>query len=147
MDHPRAALIVAAAGLLLGACGGAPRRHAVGNAATLDGVYRNTITVTDYVAAGVDKTWATANAGIHTMTLRHGRARDEVRGPAIPVCDARYSVHARTIKWKFDGTQGCTGYFTATWSLHGGELRFTAVKADDAGGRAEFGLKPFRKIG
>jgi hypothetical protein len=116
-------------------------------ATPLDGVYRNTITVSEYVSAGVDQGWAIANAGMHTVTLRDGRARDEVRGVQVPVCGATYSVDGHTIRFAFDQAVGCTGYFTASWSLRGGELRFAAVKADDAGGRTEWGLKPFRKIG
>jgi hypothetical protein len=116
-------------------------------ATPLDGVYRNTVTVGEYVSAGVDQGWAIANAGMHTVTLRDGHARDEVRGVQVPVCGATYSVHGHTIVFAFNQAVGCTGYFTATWSIRGGELRFTSVKADDAGGRAEWALKPFRKIG
>jgi hypothetical protein len=116
-------------------------------ATPLDGVYRNTIMVSEYVSAGVDPGWAIANAGMHTVTLRDGRARDEVRGVQVPVCRATYSVRGRTIRFGFDQAVGCTGYFTAIWSLRGAELRFTSVRADDAGGRSEWALKPFRKIG
>lgn len=128
--------------------GSQPRQVVARARATpLDGVYRNTITVSEYVSAGVDQGWAIANAGIHTVTLRDGRARDEVRGVQVPVCGATYSVHGHTIRFAFDQAVGCTGYFTASWSLRSGELRFNSVKADDAGGRAEWALKPFRKIG
>jgi hypothetical protein len=135
--------------LVTAGCGGSPPRHPAGDADALDGVYRNTITFNEYIAAGVDRSWAAANAGtgVHTMTLHHGRARDDVRGTAIPTCGAHYSLRGHAITWAFDQAPGCNGHFTATWSLRDGELRLTDVKADDLGGSVQFGLKPFRKIG
>lgn len=143
------AWILAAAMLVTVGCGGSRQRHAAGDAGALDGVYRNTITFNEYIAAGVDRPWASANAGtgVHTMTLHHGRARDDVRGTAIPVCGAHYWIRGHTISWAFDQAPGCDGHFTATWSLRNGELRLSDVKADDLGGSVQFGLKPFRKIG
>ena len=120
---------------------------AQGRPTPLDGVYRNTITIKEFVAAGVDRAWANASAnGVHTVTLHDGRAFDAVGGQSPP-CGASYSVQGHTIRFTFDEPPGCNGYFTAAWSLSGGELRFTSVQANDAGDRVQFGLKPFRKIG
>lgn len=143
------ASILAAAVLVAAGCGAWQPNEPAGDVAALNGVYRNTMTFDEYIAAGVDRSWATANAGtgVHTMRLHDGRAIDEVRGTATPACRAHYTVHAHTIRWVFDQAPGCGGYLTATWSLQNGELRFAEVKSDDAGGRAEFGLKLFRKIG
>jgi hypothetical protein len=120
---------------------------AKGRPTPLDGVYRNRISVNEFVAAGVDRAWAIASAnGVHTITLHGGRAFDAIGGQSPP-CGASYTVQGHTIRFTFDETPGCNGYFTATWSLNGSELRFTSVQSNDAGGRVQFGLKPFRKIG
>jgi TRAP-type C4-dicarboxylate transport system substrate-binding protein len=126
-----------------------PRVSAHGHPTPIDGTYRNTITVHDYTAAGVDSGSAFQNSGIHTITLHDGRLHDELRSslPAGNPCVGSYTVHGHQYTFAWDKTAPCTGDFTAHWSLLGGELRFTSISAPDAIDRTLWGAKPFRKIG
>jgi TRAP-type C4-dicarboxylate transport system substrate-binding protein len=121
----------------------------------VDGVYRNTITVRELTAHGVDAPTARQNAGVHTITLRGGRLHDTMR-PLEPTgaptndltpCEGRYAVRGATYTFAWDPATNCTGDFTARWSLHDGVLRLTAVRTAEQLDRMIWGLKPFRRIG
>jgi TRAP-type C4-dicarboxylate transport system substrate-binding protein len=126
-----------------------PRVSARGHPTPIDGTYRNTITVHDYTAAGVDEGSAFQNSGIHTITLHDGRLHDELRSGLTggKPCDGSYSVHGHQYTFAWGKTAPCTGDFTAHWSLLGTKLRFTSISAPDAIDRTLWGAKPFRKIG
>lgn len=116
-----------------------------GQPTSIDGIYRNTITVRDYVAAGVDQASAIQNSGIHTIVLRGGRVHDTLQPGKR--CDGRYVVRGRIFMFAWDKHTPCTGDFTASWTFRGGELRFTSIRIEDAIGQVLWGSKPFRKIG
>jgi TRAP-type C4-dicarboxylate transport system substrate-binding protein len=120
-----------------------------GQPTSIDGIYRNTITMRDLVASGVDRATAIENAvDVHTIVLRRGRLHDTARGGVPgPPCDGSYTVRGHTYTFAWDKTTPCSGDFTARWSLRGGELRLTSISAPDAVDQTIWGLKPFRKIG
>jgi hypothetical protein len=113
-------------------------------------VYRNTITVKDLTAQGIEESVARQNSGIHTVTLRNGRLIDFMRAlPGSeqgPGCRGTYRLRGRTYVFAWDPASSCTGDFTATWSLDHGELRLTAISTKEPLDRLIWGLKPFRRI-
>jgi TRAP-type C4-dicarboxylate transport system substrate-binding protein len=135
--------------------GTARRSVAIGNSTPVDGVYRNTITVRDLTARGVDQPTARQNAGVHTITLRDGRLHDTMHplestgGPTdkLVPCEGRYAIRGRTYTFAWDPATDCTGDFTARWSLRGDALRLTAIRTAETLDHIIWGLKPFRRIG
>jgi hypothetical protein len=111
-------------------------------------VYRDTISVREYVAHGVDEASALDNAGVHTVVLRDGRVHDSLRttppSPPGHPCEGHYSVRGITFTFAWDPGTPAGGNFTARWSLRDGELRLTRISGRDAVPRA-VGLKPFRR--
>jgi TRAP-type C4-dicarboxylate transport system substrate-binding protein len=121
-----------------------------------EGVYRTEMPVAFMVSHGLDEGAAHDNAGISTMTFRHGRWRHHLDGnPNHPTdCRGSYSVAAGRVKVHAD-VAGCgegSGFdiFTARWSVRGGELRLSDIvsgEGTDAFARVYWGGKPWRKIG
>jgi TRAP-type C4-dicarboxylate transport system substrate-binding protein len=117
----------------------------------LDGVYRNRVTVDDYLTVGVTEAEAIENQGVHTITLDGGHLRDTLVSPSNPnsdiPCSATYRVSGHTFIFKWDPYADCSGDFTATWRLSGGELRFTNIRTEERLDEVQWGVRPFRKIG
>jgi hypothetical protein len=113
-------------------------------------VYRDTISVREYVAHGVDEASALDNAGVHTVVLRDGRVHDSLRttppSPPGHPCEGHYSVRGSTFTFAWDPGTPASGNFTARWSLRDGELRLTRISGRDAVDHVLWGLKPFPRI-
>jgi hypothetical protein len=109
---------------------------------------RNTVTIADYTARGVDELSARQNSGIHTIALRGGRLHDDMRGDGPPApCEGSYTARGGTFMFTWDPGAPCTGDFTATWTLRDGELRLRLVRVHDEVDRVLWGVRPFRRIG
>ena len=109
-----------------------------------DGVYRKEITEQELLAAGVSKTDARGNYGLHTLTIKDGRWRDAsgIRSPCSgPI---RYSGH-RVIFTTECGSSTTTLVLNATWRLDRSELRFLGLA--NVFDRVYWGGRPWRKIG
>jgi TRAP-type C4-dicarboxylate transport system substrate-binding protein len=117
----------------------------------LDGVYRKRQTVDDFLAVGASEADAISNEGVHTITLDGGHLRDKVVSPSNPKsnvpCSGTYSLSGHTFTFKWEPHADCSGDFTATWRLSGGELRFTNIRTDERQDEVYWGDRPFRKIG
>jgi TRAP-type C4-dicarboxylate transport system substrate-binding protein len=118
----------------------------------LDGVYRNRTTVEDFVAAGVPEADAIDNHGVHTITLDGGRLQDTLTTASTPnpgdgLCEGSYKLSDHTFIFTWDPATDCTGDFTATWQLSGGELRLTNIRTEERLDEVYWGVRPFRKIG
>jgi TRAP-type C4-dicarboxylate transport system substrate-binding protein len=117
----------------------------------LDGVYRNRVTVDDYLAVGVTEAEAIENSGVHTITLDGGQLRDTMVSPSNPKsdipCSGTYNLSGHTFTFKWEPHADCSGDFIATWRLSGGELRFTNFRTEERLDEVYWGVRPFRKIG
>jgi TRAP-type C4-dicarboxylate transport system substrate-binding protein len=118
----------------------------------LDGIYRNSKTVQDFVAAGISEAEAIDNHGVHTVTLDGGRLEDTLTtesrpDPSAEGCTGTYRLSGDTFIFTWDPESGCTGDFTATWELSDGELHLTDVRTPERLDAIVWGVRPFRKIG
>ena len=118
----------------------------------LDGIYRNSKTVQDFVAAGISEAEAIDNHGVHTITLDGGRLEDTLTtesrpDPSAKGCTGTYRLSGDTFIFTWDPDSGCTGDFTATWELSDGELHLTDVRTPERLDAIVWGVRPFRKIG
>ena len=121
-----------------------------------EGVYRANIPASFLVARGVDASTAATNSGLMTMTFKDGRWLHHTQGPTNePDCGGTYVVRGDRVSITLDagpecGTAAGGLLFSATWTVHGGALRFTDVQPaegdSDVFARAEWGGKPWRKI-
>jgi TRAP-type C4-dicarboxylate transport system substrate-binding protein len=111
-----------------------------------DGLYRKKITEQELIAAGVSKTDAHGNYGIHTLTIRDGRWRDDQRAPIRSPCSGPIAYSGPRVTFTTRcGSSNRTVVLRATWSLRDGELRFLGAK--DLFDRVYWGGRPWRKIG
>jgi TRAP-type transport system periplasmic protein len=109
----------------------------------LDGAYRVRWTARELLAAGTSSHYAKGNAGIVTMTMRHGQFTWRALPP--PDCAGTYAVSGNTVSIKF--TVYCHGRVDATWSLQNDRLGLRVRRATDPGDEILFGRKPWAKIG
>jgi TRAP-type C4-dicarboxylate transport system substrate-binding protein len=109
-----------------------------------DGIYRKEITEQALLAAGVGKTDARWNYGLHTLTIKDGRWRDTsgIRSPCSGAI--RYSGR-RVIFTTACGSSTTSLVLNATWRFDGGELRFLGLA--NVFDRVFWGGRPWRKIG
>src|SRR5262249_28581571 len=120
-------------------------------------VYRADITPAFLVAHGVDPGEAGDNAGLHTLTFRHGRWRDHTdHNPTIQAdCTGRYAVAKKRATVTLDaipdgGSSAGIVLFNAAWSVSGDGLHLTDVTGPDDTPdlllRTLFGGRPWAKI-
>jgi TRAP-type C4-dicarboxylate transport system substrate-binding protein len=119
-----------------------------GDPSVLNGVYRADISAAHLESLGIDKLEAIDNGGIFTLTFKDGQFnhhldRDNTNcGGPYTVRDTRVTVTVNDECGTFDPL------FSATWTLTGGELRFTDIApAGDVVAQALWGSKPFVRIG
>jgi TRAP-type C4-dicarboxylate transport system substrate-binding protein len=116
-----------------------------------DGVYRTKFTAEEFLDAGVEESFAHENAGIWTLTFRHGhfsQGGTDEEGHKVPECqgDSRVGGGRVAISWS-PATQ-CTGDITAKLTVDpNGDLRFTDVHTADLGDRVVWGIHTWVKIG
>jgi TRAP-type C4-dicarboxylate transport system substrate-binding protein len=123
-----------------------------------EGAYRTELTSEYLLRNGFSTADANYGEGLQTLTFRRGRWAHATTQNATnpPVCEGPYRVENGRVVVSFDtSTARCgvadTVLFSATWTLAGGVLRFTDVRAGspefDQSARVLWGGTPWRKLG
>jgi hypothetical protein len=111
-----------------------------------DGVYRKEITEQELLAAGVSKTDARGNYGLHTLTIKDGRWQDDQTAPVRSPCSGPIRYSGRRVIFTTEcGSSTTTLVLNASWRLDHSELRFFGLA--NVFDRVYWGGRPWRKIG
>lgn len=87
----------------------------------IEGVWRFEVTFADFAAQGIDRTAASSEVGVHTVTLEDGELIEEWQQPQGPkVCRARYDVAGDRVTFEY--YSGCEAKFSATASIQGDRI-------------------------
>lgn len=112
----------------------------------LNGVYRKSVTVEEFLAVGATPAYAKQSAGVLTTWLKDGHYRGLLHRPdgTTGTCAGPYRVSGDVVTFDLN-VPGCSGVVRARWTIRGGYLRLRLLRIEEPGDKLF--EKPNKKIG
>jgi TRAP-type C4-dicarboxylate transport system substrate-binding protein len=118
-----------------------------------DGTYRKKVSQQEFLRDGISEDLAFENHGVQTLVIKDGRFTFVTKNESnVPTCHGAITASGRRVALFLDPPPDCGDsdnshpFFTAAWTLTGGELHFTRLEGTIPEVETAFAGRAWRKI-